>query len=95
MYSEYCFISIFVALYKHEFKLTSHETQCLDLQKKSSRDMKYKDFFAPVDAEPEEMDPDEEKEPESNDDYEGEEDDDNVVEGEDEDEMNEEDFDME
>uniref|UniRef100_A0A672Q685 U3 small nucleolar ribonucleoprotein protein MPP10 n=1 Tax=Sinocyclocheilus grahami TaxID=75366 RepID=A0A672Q685_SINGR len=44
-------------------------------KKKSSRDMKYKDFFAPVDAEPEEMDPDEEKEPESSDDYEGEEDD--------------------
>uniref|UniRef100_A0A8C1KIP8 U3 small nucleolar ribonucleoprotein protein MPP10 n=1 Tax=Cyprinus carpio TaxID=7962 RepID=A0A8C1KIP8_CYPCA len=57
-------------------------------KKKSSRDMKYKDFFAPVDAKPEEMDP------ESNDDYEGEEDDDNELE-EDEDDMNEEDFDME
>ncbi|KAF4111140.1 hypothetical protein G5714_008171 [Onychostoma macrolepis] len=63
-------------------------------KKKSSRDMKYKDFFAPVDAEPEEMDPDEEKEPESHDDYEGEDDDDNELE-EDEDDMNEEDFDME
>lgn len=62
-------------------------------KKKSSRDMKYKDFFAPVDAEPEEMDPDEEKEPESND-YRGE-DDENELEGEDEDQMNEEDFDME
>uniref|UniRef100_A0A8C1XWE0 U3 small nucleolar ribonucleoprotein protein MPP10 n=1 Tax=Cyprinus carpio TaxID=7962 RepID=A0A8C1XWE0_CYPCA len=61
-------------------------------KKKSSRDMKYKDFFAPVDAKPEEMDP------ESNDDYEGEEDDDNELEEEDEedeDDMNEEDFDME
>uniref|UniRef100_A0A9J8CRH4 U3 small nucleolar ribonucleoprotein protein MPP10 n=1 Tax=Cyprinus carpio carpio TaxID=630221 RepID=A0A9J8CRH4_CYPCA len=57
-------------------------------KKKSSRDMKYKDFFAPVDAKPVEMDP------ESNDDYEGEEDDDNELE-EDEDDMNEEDFDME
>ncbi|XP_052417808.1 U3 small nucleolar ribonucleoprotein protein MPP10 [Carassius gibelio] len=59
-------------------------------KKKSSRDMKYKDFFASVDAEPDKMDP------ESNDDYEGEEDDDNELEEEeeDEDDMNEEDFDM-
>ncbi|XP_077084723.1 U3 small nucleolar ribonucleoprotein MPP10 [Siphateles boraxobius] len=58
-------------------------------KKKSSRDMKYKDFFAPVDGEPEQRDPDEENEPESNDDYEGED------EEEDEEDMNEEDFDME
>uniref|UniRef100_A0A672NI21 U3 small nucleolar ribonucleoprotein protein MPP10 n=1 Tax=Sinocyclocheilus grahami TaxID=75366 RepID=A0A672NI21_SINGR len=63
-------------------------------KKKSSRDMKYKDFFAPVDGEPEQTDPDEEKEPESNDDYEGEEDDDSELEEEDEEDMNEEDFDM-
>ncbi|CAM4523191.1 unnamed protein product [Leuciscus chuanchicus] len=56
-------------------------------KKKSSRDMKYKDFFAPVDGEPEQRDPDEENEPESNDDYEGEDDD--------EEDMNEEDLDME
>ncbi|XP_043101503.1 U3 small nucleolar ribonucleoprotein protein MPP10-like [Puntigrus tetrazona] len=55
-------------------------------QKKSSRNIKYKDYFAQVDAEPEEMDPDEEQEPESNDDYEG---DDNELEEDDED-----DFDM-
>ncbi|KAG1925282.1 U3 small nucleolar ribonucleoprotein MPP10 [Pimephales promelas] len=54
-------------------------------KKKSSRDMKYKDFFAPVDGEPEQRAPDEENEPESNDDYVGE----------DEDDMNEENFDME
>uniref|UniRef100_A0A671PJ50 U3 small nucleolar ribonucleoprotein protein MPP10 n=1 Tax=Sinocyclocheilus anshuiensis TaxID=1608454 RepID=A0A671PJ50_9TELE len=64
-------------------------------KKKSSRDMKYKDFFAPVDGEPEQTDPDEEKEPESNDDYEGEEDDDSELEEEDEEDMNEEDFDVE
>ncbi|XP_016421359.1 U3 small nucleolar ribonucleoprotein MPP10 isoform X2 [Sinocyclocheilus rhinocerous] len=63
-------------------------------KKKSSRDLKYKDFFAPMDAELEEMDPDEEKEPESSDDYEGEEDDGNELEEEDEDDMNEEDFEM-
>ncbi|XP_059386066.1 U3 small nucleolar ribonucleoprotein protein MPP10 [Carassius carassius] len=60
-------------------------------KKKSSRDMKYKDFFASVDAEPEKMDP------ESNDDYEGEDDDNELEEEEeeeDEDDMNEEDFDM-
>uniref|UniRef100_A0A672NFF5 U3 small nucleolar ribonucleoprotein protein MPP10 n=1 Tax=Sinocyclocheilus grahami TaxID=75366 RepID=A0A672NFF5_SINGR len=65
------------------------------VMKKSSRDMKYKDFFAPVDGEPEQTDPDEEKEPESNDDYEGEEDDDSELEEEDEEDMNEEDFDVE
>ncbi|XP_048040297.1 U3 small nucleolar ribonucleoprotein protein MPP10 [Megalobrama amblycephala] len=59
-------------------------------KKKSSRDMKYKDFFAPVDGEPEQTDPDEENEPEFNDDYEGEDDDDDELEEEDE-----EDFDME
>ncbi|XP_056100116.1 U3 small nucleolar ribonucleoprotein protein MPP10 [Rhinichthys klamathensis goyatoka] len=57
-------------------------------KKKSSRDMKYKDFFAPVDGESEQRDPDEENEPESNDDYEGEDE-------EDEEDMNEEDFEME
>ncbi|KAI2662659.1 U3 small nucleolar ribonucleoprotein MPP10 [Labeo rohita] len=62
-------------------------------KKKSSRNMKYKDFFDPVDGEPEQMDPDEEKEPDSNDDYEGE--DDDELEEEDEEDMNEEDFDME
>lgn len=55
-------------------------TMSLILQKKSSRDMKYKDFFDPVDGAPEQRDPDEENEPESNDDDE---------------DMNEEDFDME
>ncbi|XP_059366494.1 U3 small nucleolar ribonucleoprotein protein MPP10-like [Carassius carassius] len=63
---------------------------------KSSRDLKYKDFFASVDGEPEQTDPDEEKEPESNDDYEGKEDDDDGdLEEEDEEDMNEEDFDTE
>ncbi|XP_026072493.1 U3 small nucleolar ribonucleoprotein protein MPP10-like [Carassius auratus] len=62
---------------------------------KSSRDLKYKDFFASVDGEPEQTDPDEEKEPESNDDYEGKEDDDGDLEEEDEEDINEEDFDME
>ncbi|XP_073762284.1 U3 small nucleolar ribonucleoprotein protein MPP10 isoform X1 [Danio rerio] len=64
------------------------------LKNKSSRNMKYKDFFAPVDGEPDPI-PDEEKELESNDDYEGEEQDDDELEEEDEEDMNEEDFDME
>ncbi|XP_067297800.1 U3 small nucleolar ribonucleoprotein protein MPP10 isoform X1 [Pseudorasbora parva] len=42
-------------------------------KKKSSREMRYKDFFAPVDGEPEKPDLDEDNEPESNDDYEEEE----------------------
>ncbi|KAK7170520.1 hypothetical protein R3I94_000654 [Phoxinus phoxinus] len=64
-------------------------------KKKSSRDMKYKDFFAPVDGEPEQRDPDKENVPESNDDYEGEDDDDDEEEeDDDEEDMNEEDFDM-
>ncbi|XP_051500297.1 U3 small nucleolar ribonucleoprotein protein MPP10 [Myxocyprinus asiaticus] len=57
-------------------------------QKRSSRDMKYKDFFAPVDGELEQTDPDTDTELESNDDFEGADD-----EEEDEDDMNEEDFD--
>lgn len=65
------------------------------LQNKSSRDLKYKDFFASVDGEPEQTDPDEEKEPKSNDDYEGKEDDDGDLEEEDEEDINEEDFDTE
>lgn len=64
-------------------------TMSLILQKKSSRDMKYKDFFAPVDGEPEQRDPDEENEPESNDDYEGGDDEEDY-----EEDINEEDFDM-
>nr|XP_055059148.1 U3 small nucleolar ribonucleoprotein protein MPP10 [Misgurnus anguillicaudatus] len=63
-------------------------------KKKSSRNVKYKDFFDPVDGEPEQTDPDEKSEPESNDEHEGAEDDDDLQE-EDEEDMNEEDFDME
>lgn len=60
---------------------------------KSSRNMKYKDFFDPVDGKPDQTGPDEENEPESNDAFEGAEDDD--LEEDDEENVNEEDFDME
>ncbi|XP_051550620.1 U3 small nucleolar ribonucleoprotein protein MPP10-like [Myxocyprinus asiaticus] len=64
-------------------------------QMKSSRDMKYKDFYSPVDGEPEQTDPDADTEPESNDDFErAVEDDDELEEEEDDEDMNEEDFDM-
>ncbi|XP_056602856.1 U3 small nucleolar ribonucleoprotein protein MPP10 [Triplophysa dalaica] len=63
---------------------------------KSSRNMKYKDFFDPVDGEPNQTDPDEENEPESNDALEGaDEDDVDDLEEEVEEDMNEEDFDVE
>ncbi|XP_051946601.1 U3 small nucleolar ribonucleoprotein protein MPP10 isoform X2 [Xyrauchen texanus] len=57
-------------------------------QKRSSRDIKYKDFFAPVDGELEQTDPDADTELESNDDFEGAQDD------EEEEEDDEDDFDM-
>ncbi|KAK9971653.1 hypothetical protein ABG768_025008 [Culter alburnus] len=84
-------IDYFQNLPSDEEELTFDKPVALKKQKKkkSSRDMKYKDFFAPVDGEPEQRDPDEENEPESNDDYEGEDDDDELE------EEDEEDFDME
>ncbi|XP_057187092.1 U3 small nucleolar ribonucleoprotein protein MPP10 isoform X2 [Triplophysa rosa] len=62
---------------------------------RSSRNMKYKDFFDPVVGEPDQTDPDEENEAESNDALEGAEDNNDVDDLEEEDDMNEEDFDME